>query len=1550
MYNRVVLPGNMPGKDGPPITQYDLPNCTPECTKRRGAMREAIDVRISKKKERSIIKKKTTKTKTKVPCIEECVENKKSVVSQIEADERVVFKRACEILKGHWDKKEYNGYPIDCDVVPESLPADVQQLKDKLDAYFGCVDIKKIRTDHKEIHDYFHQILRHTNLRSTHMMSYIAHCGYDDCSHGACHRDMTKMLKVIRAKAMPYCATRNGEHFHTYLEHKKRDGTNQDIPNKWIWLQRKPRPEYQPQLCPFSHLDRENCAARYVFSTEAEKTRHLKLFHPNHRTLSKWWADSVKEAENGEQFVPVKKRNAIFVYCRYILDRNSFCGMRFDNWYQLKKHYDATGHRSEGKQNHIVPGISNPEKKSNKKKQQQRQGQQKQLTTTLNSGGVSKTSRIKDVREDTGNIPSGDVSIESNADAPSCAVKKKKAPKRHYVLSNSTNSKNAIDPDDEVDHVIEDDPVVEDENDIANNTDNDPTQSNVADGEHEDGDDFDVSGSMFKPDYILKARVVDGQTEYLIKWLNYDKLKDLTWESYTKIEQPGLLSLVSEWRERYRTVNAPFDDVIPADLSDDGNDTNANESGAVRLDELWMHVGSYKLLRYDKVAVCEYKPINQVLMDATMLMLSQQIKKFKVQSSVCPLTGYVDVALGYHIQIHYSYQPRSESSCSRTKHWAMSVAQDRASTNKDGNIRQIWFGDSLHNDVTPQIAAEITDLYMHHANTENKVNTDKNIRIIRTVKQKKKVACGYMAIAYAVELGCSFSKSPSDLAEIEFEEDKLADWLLGCLQNRLFVRAPIVHVKKIKNLSNKYLIYKLPQAHITYMKSPVPAEPVESRRNVAIGYGTMNEEEAYIPCAPSQKGRLKSILTTGCVLKFDITKYEPTCATNTVIGEWVVREITKHNVLWVVSLGKCTQRRRARVLADNDCFRIINPPIMRTLDFACTGAYEIKKRRTKSMVIYPVRLARLTNAVFMKSGSYLSQYDIFESECCLNAEDITSTLRFFGEFSSKSSVTFIVDLHDIFPYNAVYESYITLTKLGHVLHDSGGMLMLRNIYKSTLAHMFKKFNVRTESTVTYESQFRLPGSVIHRLKASTATDPIENIPHTILTAVAPTCYVNVEKGPSTATTVVLPAIGNRKVFECYDERVLQWASRQVQCIVGNGNECVGYWLVVKDEFDIGMCVVTHVAHHRCVQQTIGPKVSGDDTDQLKGATLEVINAIKYHYQSSMFAENNWEYYKVSVQLNHKKIPIVVDVCGLSVSYNSKIFMNPNLHLYGILAYGGCKIVLNGEYTEPNGNNLPIVFYTIRDCTRDDKRAEFRRDLQVLPLLWSIKSKPNVKYVPQVFYQCTGDNSPWAVVERMYGTLADGKALEYDDRIELLWHSACALTWLHKQGWIHRDVKPSNFLLSLVGECKVALSDFGLSLNPQGSKVSGNAGTLTYQAPEIVCSHGKKEYGQEVDVYSFGITMWELVYNASRSRVLNCLSQHMKIPVVDCIITDHTVWTPQLSRKYGGEIDTLIESCTAPNPTDRPVMVKVSCLLSDIFKGLSESSRKKRTKSLCKKLF
>lgn len=208
-------------------------------------------------------------------------------------------------------------------------------------------------------------------------------------------------------------------------------------------------------------------------------------------------------------------------------------------------------------------------------------------------------------------------------------------------------------------------------------------------------------------------------------------------------------------------------------------------------------------------------------------------------------------------------------------------------------------------------------------------------------------------------------------------------------------------------------------------------------------------------------------------------------------------------------------------------------------------------------------------------------------------------------------------------------------------------------------------------------------------------------------------------------------------------------------------------------------------------------------------------------------------------------------------------------------------------------------------------------------------------------KCTKENAHlyFIILDRLSGTLTqkialwkylDEKITNLDDRDNLLmqrlrvgYNVACALSYLHSQNVIYRDLKSDNVGFDFAGNCK--LFDFGLSrelptsdddeleneqLDPNETfKMTAKTGSLLLMAPEVF--HGKP-YNQKADVYSYGVLLWNIL--------------ELDLPYVD-FITGQTFETkvmekgkrPDIQKKLPDKVQFLLRLSWAHNVEMRPTM-------------------------------
>jgi serine/threonine protein kinase len=200
----------------------------------------------------------------------------------------------------------------------------------------------------------------------------------------------------------------------------------------------------------------------------------------------------------------------------------------------------------------------------------------------------------------------------------------------------------------------------------------------------------------------------------------------------------------------------------------------------------------------------------------------------------------------------------------------------------------------------------------------------------------------------------------------------------------------------------------------------------------------------------------------------------------------------------------------------------------------------------------------------------------------------------------------------------------------------------------------------------------------------------------------------------------------------------------------------------------------------------------------------------------------------------------------------------NYHVGAEIGRGGMARV-HQAHDEKFDAVVAIKFLNREFAHNDNIRKRFLAEARSMFKM----SHPNIVKVTDLIED--GDTVAF-VMEFVEGeTLKDfldrrGPLQEKDIRAILL-QMLDALAYVHEQGMVHRDVKPSNFMIDRKG--KVRLMDFGIAktLDSSSSEYTQTGtgmqmGTPMYMSPEQVRS--SKEVGPASDIYSLGVVLWQMV--------------------------------------------------------------------------------------------
>ena len=154
------------------------------------------------------------------------------------------------------------------------------------------------------------------------------------------------------------------------------------------------------------------------------------------------------------------------------------------------------------------------------------------------------------------------------------------------------------------------------------------------------------------------------------------------------------------------------------------------------------------------------------------------------------------------------------------------------------------------------------------------------------------------------------------------------------------------------------------------------------------------------------------------------------------------------------------------------------------------------------------------------------------------------------------------------------------------------------------------------------------------------------------------------------------------------------------------------------------------------------------------------------------------------------------------------------------------------------------------------------------------------HVVRVYAAGEQEYQPYLVMEWVEGKNLEDELsvrgrLPPDDAATIAVHIARALDYVHRQGIVHRDVKPSNILLGSDGNAR--LSDFGIAARIGETPPAVGVGTAAYLAPEQV---SQEPADARSDIYSLGIVMFEMLTGRvpfGAEDELEMITQHVYTP-------------------------------------------------------------------------
>ncbi|KAI3818734.1 hypothetical protein L1987_12551 [Smallanthus sonchifolius] len=312
--------------------------------------------------------------------------------------------------------------------------------------------------------------------------------------------------------------------------------------------------------------------------------------------------------------------------------------------------------------------------------------------------------------------------------------------------------------------------------------------------------------------------------------------------------------------------------------------------------------------------------------------------------------------------------------------------------------------------------------------------------------------------------------------------------------------------------------------------------------------------------------------------------------------------------------------------------------------------------------------------------------------------------------------------------------------------------------------------------------------------------------------------------------------------------------------------------------------------------------------------LKNFNSMKVNDKRKMKRDYSW-----SKLFDHGggKVSSVETIDGFMVDL-SKLFLG---HRF---AHGANSQLYHGIYKD---EAVAVKIIRVPDDDENDELVvrlenQFTREINLLSRL----HHPNViKFVaacrqPRVYCIITeylSEGSLRAYLHKLEDNTAKEKQyLPLEKLIKMALDITRGMEYIHSQGVIHRDLKPENILINEHFQLKIA--DFGIGCEEAYCDIlADDPGTYRWMAPEMI---KQKSYGRKVDVYGFGLILWEMVAGTIPYKDMT--------PIQAAFAVVHKNLRPSIPDNCPPAMRALIEQCWSRNPEKRPEFWQVVKVLEE----------------------
>ncbi|TKY56343.1 Serine/threonine-protein kinase CTR1 [Spatholobus suberectus] len=380
---------------------------------------------------------------------------------------------------------------------------------------------------------------------------------------------------------------------------------------------------------------------------------------------------------------------------------------------------------------------------------------------------------------------------------------------------------------------------------------------------------------------------------------------------------------------------------------------------------------------------------------------------------------------------------------------------------------------------------------------------------------------------------------------------------------------------------------------------------------------------------------------------------------------------------------------------------------------------------------------------------------------------------------------------------------------------------------------------------------------------------------------------------------------------------------------GNDKECAILGLLNFPPIYEGFSEDLHPASKASLHEH--PTLSKDSVVVLEASNKEIIvkgsSVVKSNYKQSILSSSSEsEQEQVKNKVENQGAGNIPRYLNLEPSLAMDWLEIPwdDLRIRERIGAGSFGTVYRAEW---HGSDVAVKVLTVQDF-HDDQLKEFLREVAIMKrvrhpnvvlFMGAVTKRPHLSIVTEYL--------PRGSLFRLIHKPASSEILDPRRRLRMALDVAKGINYLHclKPPIVHWDLKTPNLLVDKNWTVKVC--DFGLSRFKANTFLSSKsvAGTPEWMAPEFLRGEPSNE---KSDVYSFGVILWELV---TLQQPWNGLSHAQVVGAV--AFQNRRLAIP---ANISPALASLMESCWADNPADRPSFASIVESLKKLLKSPADA--------------